>query len=64
MDLTRRVIVALDFDTEQEACAVVERLGDRGRAYKIGPQLLTTPGRGTPWTRCAPGPRTSSSAAP
>lgn len=44
MDLARRVIVALDFDTAEEAEAVVDRLGDAGQAYKIGLQLLTAAG--------------------
>ncbi|GAA3220662.1 orotidine-5'-phosphate decarboxylase [Dactylosporangium siamense] len=44
MDLTRRVIVALDFDTAEEASAVVERLGDACQSYKIGLQLLTAAG--------------------
>ena len=44
MDLTRRVIVALDFDTAEDAEAVVERLGDTGQSYKIGLQLLTAAG--------------------
>jgi orotidine-5'-phosphate decarboxylase len=44
MDNARRIIVALDFDTVDGAEAVVERLGDDGRAYKIGLELLTVAG--------------------
>jgi orotidine-5'-phosphate decarboxylase len=44
MDLTRRVIVALDVDTAADAGAVVERLGETVQSYKIGLQLLTAAG--------------------
>lgn len=44
MDLTRRVIVALDFDTAEDAEAVVDRLGAAVQSYKIGLQLLTAAG--------------------
>ena len=44
MDLSRRVIVALDHDNAQDAAAVVDRLGDAGQAYKIGLELLTAAG--------------------
>ncbi|WP_163510974.1 orotidine-5'-phosphate decarboxylase [Fodinicola acaciae] len=39
-----RVFVALDFDSNAEAEAIVDRLGDNARAYKIGLQLLTSAG--------------------
>lgn len=55
MDLARRVIVALDFDTVREAEAVVERLGDSGRSYKIGLQLLTAAGPSLVTTLAAAG---------
>jgi orotidine-5'-phosphate decarboxylase len=38
------VIVALDFDTEREATSLVERLGSRAAAYKVGLQTLTSVG--------------------
>ncbi|MET7425002.1 orotidine-5'-phosphate decarboxylase [Dactylosporangium sp. NPDC005555] len=44
MDLSRRVIVALDFDTAEAAAAVVERLGEAARSYKVGLELLTAAG--------------------
>ena len=44
MDTARRIIVALDFDTIEQAEAVVDRLGDAGQAYKIGLELLTVAG--------------------
>ncbi|MGI5175583.1 orotidine 5'-phosphate decarboxylase / HUMPS family protein [Dactylosporangium sp. CA-152071] len=44
MDLSRRVIVALDHDNAQDAAAMVDRLGDAGQAYKIGLELLTAAG--------------------
>ena len=39
-----RVIVALDFDSAQEARALVKTVGPRADAFKIGLQLLTTAG--------------------
>jgi orotidine-5'-phosphate decarboxylase len=39
-----RVIVALDFDSAQEARALVKNVGPRADAFKIGLQLLTTAG--------------------
>lgn len=41
---TSRVFVALDFDSAAEAEAIVGRLGENARAYKIGLQLLTSAG--------------------
>lgn len=48
MDMTarERVIVALDVDTEAQARAIVNALGDAAHAYKIGLQLLTAAGPG------------------
>ena len=39
-----KVIVALDFDTEREAMALVQALGDAADHYKIGIQTLTAVG--------------------
>lgn len=44
VDTARRIIVALDFDALRDAEAVVDRLGDAGRSYKVGLELLTTAG--------------------
>ncbi|MEV4134993.1 orotidine-5'-phosphate decarboxylase [Dactylosporangium sp. NPDC049742] len=44
MNLSRRVIVALDHDNAQDAATTVDRLGDAGQAYKIGLELLTAAG--------------------
>lgn len=44
MDTARRIIVALDFDTVDDAEAVVDRLSDAGQSYKIGLELLTSAG--------------------
>jgi orotidine-5'-phosphate decarboxylase len=44
MDTARRIIVALDFDTVNDAEAIVDRLGDAGQSYKIGLGLLTVGG--------------------
>jgi len=44
MDPTRQIIVALDCDTRQAAQAVVDRLGDACRFYKVGLELLTAVG--------------------
>lgn len=55
MDLARRVIVALDFDTAEEAGALVDRLGAAGRSYKIGLQLLTAAGPSLAGTLAAAG---------
>ncbi|MFJ1568084.1 orotidine-5'-phosphate decarboxylase [Streptomyces erythrochromogenes] len=41
-----RVIVALDFADRRSAEALVERLGDACRSYKIGLELLTAAGPG------------------
>ena len=41
-----RVIVALDFDSAHEARALVDKVGPRADAFKIGLQLLTSAGRG------------------
>ena len=40
----RRIIIALDFDTVDDAEAIVDRLGDAGQSYKIGLELLTAAG--------------------
>jgi orotidine-5'-phosphate decarboxylase len=39
-----RLIVALDFPTPAEARALVERLGDAARFYKVGLELFSAPG--------------------
>lgn len=44
MNTARRIIVALDFDNLEDAGAIVDRLGDAGRSYKLGLQLLTAAG--------------------
>lgn len=44
MDPTRQIIVALDCDTLRAAEAVVDRLGDECRFYKVGLELLTAVG--------------------
>ncbi|GIF51363.1 orotidine-5'-phosphate decarboxylase [Asanoa ferruginea] len=44
MNPARRVIVALDFDSVDDAEAIVDRLGDAGQSYKVGLELLTTAG--------------------
>ncbi|MFJ5032944.1 orotidine-5'-phosphate decarboxylase [Streptomyces sp. NPDC088560] len=44
MDATRQIIVALDCDNRATADAVVERLGDECRFYKVGLELLTATG--------------------
>ena len=44
MSASHRVIVALDVDTEAQARAIVESLGDSASFYKIGLQLLTAAG--------------------
>jgi orotidine-5'-phosphate decarboxylase len=44
MHASDRVIVALDVDTEAQARAIVDSLGDSARFYKIGLQLLTAGG--------------------
>ncbi|MEU8689992.1 orotidine-5'-phosphate decarboxylase [Streptomyces sp. NPDC048665] len=44
MDATRQIIVALDCDNRATADAVVERLGDECRFYKVGLELLTAAG--------------------
>lgn len=44
MNTTRRIIVALDFDTVEDAEAIVDRLGDAGQSYKLGLELLTAAG--------------------
>jgi orotidine-5'-phosphate decarboxylase len=43
---TSRIIVALDFDNRRDADAVIHRLGDECRFYKIGIELLTAAGPG------------------
>jgi orotidine-5'-phosphate decarboxylase len=40
----RRIIVALDFDTVDDAEEIVDRLGDAGQSYKVGLELLTVAG--------------------
>jgi orotidine-5'-phosphate decarboxylase len=40
------IFVALDFDAEADAAALVARLGAASRAYKIGLELLTSAGPG------------------
>jgi orotidine-5'-phosphate decarboxylase len=40
----RRIIVALDFPSVDDAEAIVDRLGDAGQSYKIGLELLTAAG--------------------
>jgi hypothetical protein len=47
MDVARRTIVALDFDDAEKAMAIVDRLGDAGRSFKIGLELLTAAGPAT-----------------
>lgn len=44
MSSARRIIVALDFPTVEEAEAIVDRLGDAGQSYKLGLELLTATG--------------------
>ncbi|MFF4846031.1 orotidine-5'-phosphate decarboxylase [Streptomyces collinus] len=44
MDPTSQIIVALDCDNRATADAVVERLGDECRFYKVGLELLTAAG--------------------
>ncbi|HEV7712782.1 MAG TPA: orotidine-5'-phosphate decarboxylase [Asanoa sp.] len=44
MNTARRIIVALDFDTVDDAEAIVDRLGDAGQSYKVGLELLTVAG--------------------
>jgi orotidine-5'-phosphate decarboxylase len=44
MNATRRIIVALDFDTAGAAEGLIAGLGDAGESYKIGLELLTTAG--------------------
>ncbi|HWI97983.1 MAG TPA: orotidine-5'-phosphate decarboxylase, partial [Burkholderiales bacterium] len=41
---TERLIVALDVPTVAEARALVERLGDAVRFYKVGLELFSAPG--------------------
>jgi orotidine-5'-phosphate decarboxylase len=43
-EMSRKVIVSLDFDTEREALALVQTLGDAADHYKIGIQTLTAAG--------------------
>jgi orotidine-5'-phosphate decarboxylase len=42
--MTHQVFVALDFDTEVDALAIVERLGPAANQYKVGLQTLTAVG--------------------
>jgi orotidine-5'-phosphate decarboxylase len=44
VNTARRIIVALDFDTVDDAEAIVDRLGDAGQSYKVGLELLTVAG--------------------
>jgi orotidine-5'-phosphate decarboxylase len=44
VDANRQIIVALDCDNRTAADAVVERLGDECRFYKVGLELLTAAG--------------------
>jgi orotidine-5'-phosphate decarboxylase len=44
MNTSDRVIVALDFNSEAEARALVEQLGAAASSYKVGLQLLTAEG--------------------
>ncbi|MDO9353804.1 MAG: orotidine-5'-phosphate decarboxylase [Solirubrobacteraceae bacterium] len=44
MNASERIIVALDVDTEAEARAIVDALGDMAPIYKVGLQWLTTAG--------------------
>ncbi|GAA2566814.1 MULTISPECIES: orotidine-5'-phosphate decarboxylase [Streptomyces] len=44
MDPTSQIIVALDCDNRAAADALVERLGDECRLYKVGLELLTAAG--------------------
>jgi orotidine-5'-phosphate decarboxylase len=44
MNTNDRIIVALDFDGEAEAKALVAQLGDSACSYKVGLQLLTAEG--------------------
>lgn len=44
MNVSDRVIVALDFGCEAEAQALVEQLGATASSYKVGLQLLTAEG--------------------
>ncbi|HOZ65425.1 MAG TPA: orotidine-5'-phosphate decarboxylase [Burkholderiaceae bacterium] len=44
MNVSDRVIVALDFGCEAEAKALVEQLGATASSYKVGLQLLTAEG--------------------
>ncbi|MFF7591355.1 orotidine-5'-phosphate decarboxylase [Kitasatospora purpeofusca] len=46
MEPTSRIIVALDFDNRRAADEVVDRLGEDGRFYKVGLELLTAAGPG------------------
>jgi orotidine-5'-phosphate decarboxylase len=44
VNTARRIIIALDFDTVDDAEAIVDRLGDAGQSYKVGLELLTVAG--------------------
>ncbi|HEY9530416.1 MAG TPA: orotidine-5'-phosphate decarboxylase [Burkholderiales bacterium] len=44
MPRAERLIVALDVPTAAEARALVERIGDAARFYKVGLELFSTPG--------------------
>jgi orotidine-5'-phosphate decarboxylase len=44
VNTARRIIVALDFDTLDDAEAIVDPLGDAGQSYKVGLELLTVAG--------------------
>jgi orotidine-5'-phosphate decarboxylase len=44
MNTNDRIIVALDFDSEAEAKALVQQLGATASSYKVGIQLLTAAG--------------------
>jgi orotidine-5'-phosphate decarboxylase len=44
MNTNDRIIVALDFDSEAEAKALVQQLGATATSYKVGLQLLTAEG--------------------
>lgn len=44
VESTSRIIVALDFDNRRAADAVIDRLGEECRFYKVGTELLTAAG--------------------
>lgn len=43
-DLSSKIIIALDFPTLDEACRLMEQLGDQAKVFKVGPQLFTAVG--------------------